>query len=416
MRALTFLHRPAVLTSVLVLTLAGCTGVSGDFDWDMRSTSAGNTREAVAQATQNRPTADARGVISYPNYQVVITRPGETVTAVARRLNMDAAEIGRTNAIHPDLILSGGQLLVLPRRVSEPVGAGNFATGPSNTTARADVGAIATTALDRVAPAANTSRVIGSESGRATATSQALPFQVETPSTTGTEPLRHKVAKGESAYVIARRYNVSAKALAEWNGLNANMDMREGQTLLIPPADATRPPVAAQTAVTTVPGQGSPTPQPPSASRPLPVQENPTRAGADAKPSNAPASPSLPTTTASASGQLGMPADGSIVRAYAKGKYDGIGIGAAAGSPVRAAAAGTVAAITRDTDQVPIVVIRHEGNLLTVYANVEGVTVAKGASVSRGQQIGKVRAGNPTFLHFEVRRGAESVDPMSMLR
>lgn len=414
MRALTFFHRPAALTSVLVLGLAGCTGVNGALDWDMRSASAGNTREAVAQATQIRPTADARGVISYPNYQVVVTRPGETVAVVARRLNMDAAEIGRTNAIHPDLILSGGEILVLPRRVSEPVGAGNFAT---NTAPRNDVGTIATTALDRVAPSqTGGSRVIGSNVGQQSASGQQLPFQVETPSRTGTEPVRHKVVRGESAYVIARRYNVSAKSLAEWNGLNANMDMREGQTLLIPPADGSRPPVVQQTAATTVPGQGSPTPQPPSASKPLPVQEKPTRAGTETKPTNAPASPSLPTSTASAGGRLAMPADGSVLRAYSKGKYDGIGIGAAAGSPVRAAGAGTVAAITRDTEQVPIIVIRHEGNLLTVYANVEGVTVTKGATVTRGQQIGKVRAGNPTFLHFEVRRGAESVDPMSMLR
>jgi murein DD-endopeptidase MepM/ murein hydrolase activator NlpD len=113
---------------------------------------------------------------------------------------------------------------------------------------------------------------------------------------------------------------------------------------------------------------------------------------------------------------LAMPADGAVIRAYQKGRYDGIGIGAAAGSPVRAAAEGTVAAITRDTEQVPIVVIRHADNLLTVYANVDGITVAKDARVTRGQQIGKVRAGNPPFLHFEVRRGGDSVDPMTMLR
>ena len=82
---------------------------------------------------------------------------------------------------------------------------------------------------------------------------------------------------------------------------------------------------------------------------------------------------------------------------------------------MRAAADGTVAAITRDTGQVPIVVIRHANNLLTVYANVDGLSVAKDATVRRGQTIGRVRAGNPAFLHFEVRRGADSVDPMSML-
>ena len=35
-------------------------------------------------------------------------------------------------------------------------------------------------------------------------------------------------------------------------------------------------------------------------------------------------------------------------------------------------------AITRDVDQVPIIVIRHDGNLMTVYAGLDDVTVSKG--------------------------------------
>ena len=60
--------------------------------------------------------------------------------------------------------------------------------------------------------------------------------------------------------------------------------------------------------------------------------------------------------------------------------------------------------------------LRHDGGLLTVYANLDGVTVTKGASVKRGQTIAKVRAGEPSFLHFEVRQGFESVDPMPYLQ
>ncbi|MGL6210384.1 MAG: peptidoglycan DD-metalloendopeptidase family protein, partial [Paracoccaceae bacterium] len=55
-------------------------------------------------------------------------------------------------------------------------------------------------------------------------------------------------------------------------------------------------------------------------------------------------------------------------------------------------------------------------NLLTVYAGVDGVSVAKGASVKRGQQIAAVRTGDPAFLHFEVRKGVESADPMPYLQ
>ena len=80
-----------------------------------------------------------------------------------------------------------------------------------------------------------------------------------------------------------------------------------------------------------------------------------------------------------------------------------------------AAADGTVAAITRDTEQVPILVIKHSDNMLTVYAGVDALTVTKGATVKQGQKIATVRSGNLSFLHFEVRQGLESVDPMQFL-
>ena len=77
---------------------------------------------------------------------------------------------------------------------------------------------------------------------------------------------------------------------------------------------------------------------------------------------------------------------------------------------------GTVAAITKDTDQVPILVVRHADNILTVYANIDGIKVAKGETVKRGQTIAEVRAGSPAFLHFEVRNGIDAVDPMPYLQ
>ncbi|HBT02947.1 MAG TPA: peptidase M23, partial [Citreicella sp.] len=79
-------------------------------------------------------------------------------------------------------------------------------------------------------------------------------------------------------------------------------------------------------------------------------------------------------------------------------------------------AAGTVAAITRNTDNVQIVVIRHPDELLSIYTHLDGLQVAKGDAVTRGQSIGSVRAGDPAFLHFEVRKGFDSVDPMTYLR
>ena len=107
---------------------------------------------------------------------------------------------------------------------------------------------------------------------------------------------------------------------------------------------------------------------------------------------------------------------GKIIRSYDKKSNQGIDIAAPAGSAVGAAAGGTVAAVTKDTDQVPIVVIRHADGLLTVYAGLDGLKVQKGDTVKRGQAIGVVRKADPAYLHFEVRKGVDSLDPMSYLQ
>jgi murein DD-endopeptidase MepM/ murein hydrolase activator NlpD len=216
--------------------------------------------------------------------------------------------------------------------------------------------------------------------------------------------------RGETAYSIARLYNVNVKALADWNGLGPDLSVREGQTLMIPVATGT--PVSQQ--VVTAPGTGSPTPTPPSAAKPLPAEKTqPT-----AEPVKTPPAPDLGAqkTAASGTARLAMPVSGKIIRGYAKKKNEGIDIAASAGTGVKAAGDGTVAAITKDTDQVPILVIRHEGNLLTVYANIDGIAVAKGDRVKRGQTIAKVRSADPAFLHFEVRQGFDSVDPVPYLQ
>jgi murein DD-endopeptidase MepM/ murein hydrolase activator NlpD len=107
-----------------------------------------------------------------------------------------------------------------------------------------------------------------------------------------------------------------------------------------------------------------------------------------------------------------MPVEGSIIRDYNKGKNEGIDIKAAPGSPVKAAISGTIAAITKSAEGIPIIVIRHPKNILTVYANVDQVQVAKGDTVNRDQLIARLRADeSDAYVHFEVRDGFDSVNP-----
>lgn len=396
------LFRPTLVVLGGALALSACQ--NSNMDWDLRSGL--NTSDAARTAAQARPASDTHGVISYPGYQVAVARRGDTVGTVAARVGLGAGELASYNALNANDPLREGEVLALPKRVAAADTGGALMGGAAVGTAQSvDVSAIATSALDRAAPA-----------------TPAAVTPVVTPTAAGTtgataaggaqQPVRHKVARGETAFSIARTYNVSAKSLADWNGLGPELAVREGQYLIIPTAAGAAPPSAV--AVTTVPGTGSPTPQPPSAKAPLPDEK--TKSTTEAK-KDVPPSPEMgKQRSASSAAQFAMPASGSIIRGYVKKKNDGIDIGAAAGSPVVAAAGGTVAAITMDTQQTPIIVIRHDGNLLTVYAGVDAIKVKKGDAVKRGQQLASVRAGSPAFLHFEVRKGIESVDPMPYLQ
>jgi len=385
------LLRPLILGTSLV-ALAAC---DNGLDWDLRSRGDGlSTAEAARQATAPRPQPDARGVISYPGYQVVVAQSGDTVSGVASRLGLNRDELARYNALPPETELRQGEVLALPARVTAAP-SGGMSTA-STATGGIDVAAIATTAIDRA--------------GGGTAQPAAQPSG-------GPEPIRHQVVRGETAFSIARLYNVTTRSLSDWNGLGSEMNVREGQVLMIPvAAGQTRTAAAAPPPQSTnPPGTGSATPTPPSASQPLP-QDDP----ATAQPASPPPSPDLGAerteTAASSGGVLAYPVRGNIIREYQRGRNDGISISAAAGTPVLAAADGTVAAITQDTDQMPIMVIRHADNLLTVYANIDSIQVARGAQVRRGDTIASVRAGDPAFIHFEVRQGFDSVDPMNFLR
>ena len=85
------------------------------------------------------------------------------------------------------------------------------------------------------------------------------------------------------------------------------------------------------------------------------------------------------------------------------------------GQVVARADDGTVALISKSLGGLgTIVLIRHDNEFLSVYGRVSEVTVAKGDRVSRGQTIAQVAdlaSPRKPHLHFEIRKGAESVDP-----
>ena len=382
---MTFPKRPATfLAGTALIWLAAC---DTPLDFDLRGGKAPNTAAAARTATAARPEPDSRGIISYPGYQVAVARRGDTVASVAARVGANSEQLARFNGVQTGDVLRAGEIIALPGRVSEPTG------GPIQPP-NSEITSIAGTALDTA------------QSSQVTTTA------LDPAPQTGVEPIRHKVERGETAFTIARLYDVSIRSLADWNGLGSDFAVREGQYLLIPvamPGQKTEPFDTAS-----APGQGSPTPTPPSATKPLPA-EDAKPAARPVKPAAAPDLSKNRTTASTKQSRMGFPVQGDIIREYQKGKNEGIDISANPGAPVKAAATGVVAAITEDTNGIPIIVIKHADNLLTVYSNVGSVAVKKGDQVARGQKLAEIRREGTAALHFEVREGFDSVDPMPYL-
>lgn len=252
---------PLMIATCGLLVLAAC---DEPLDFDLRGLGGGfTTAQAAQNATADRPAPDNRGVISYPNYQVAVARRGDTLQDVATRVGLPASELAKFNGVETDVPLRDGEIIALPRRVSEP-SPSTGAVQPSSV----DVTTLAGNAIDNAAPTpvANST----------TSTSQPQ---------TGQEPIRHRVERGETAFTIARLYQVPAKSLAEWNGLNADFAVREGQYLLIPVARTNAPERNAPApAATTAPGAGSPTPLPPRFRQTIAGRRHRNRSGGDTSP------------------------------------------------------------------------------------------------------------------------------------
>lgn len=388
--------------ALTVSTLAILSACGQNFNYDLRGIGSGASPfDGAEQApTAPRPEPDSRGVISYPTYQVAVAENGDTIESVATRLGVDASTLASFNGIDATAPLRRGEIVALPTRVAEASEPRIQVNSGAAQSGGVDIGSLASGAIDRS----------GTTSTEGNVRVAALPPSQQTVQTS-TEPVRHKVVRGETAYTISRLYQVPVASLAEWNGLGADFSIREGQFLLIPVAQQAPPATVSQ--VVPRPGTGSPTPVPPSSATPLPPAPAPVIA---ASPEPEPVVDVGERTAASDVARMLFPVNGAIIREFSKGRNEGIDIKAAAGTPVIAADEGTVAAITQSAEGVPIIVVRHEPELLTVYANVTDVSVEKGARVSRGEEIAKLRSGNDAFVHFEVRRGFDSVDPMPYLR
>lgn len=104
--------------------------------------------------------------------------------------------------------------------------------------------------------------------------------------------------------------------------------------------------------------------------------------------------------------------------AGASTNHKGVDFAASTGTPIYAAAAGTVTSAGYSGKAGNLIIINHGNGLLTYYMHCNTIFVSAGQKVSKGQNIGQVgTTGNSTgpHLHFQVMNNGTPVNPMNYL-
>ncbi|MDD9912858.1 MAG: peptidoglycan DD-metalloendopeptidase family protein [Alphaproteobacteria bacterium] len=185
----------------------------------------------------------------------------------------------------------------------------------------------------------------------------------------------HNVQAGETLYRIGRKYGVTPIDLMAANNFEKPQDLKAGMTLRVPVQGVQR---AAQRQVNQ--------------------------------------------RLAQAKGMV-WPARGKVLNSYGnKGNgvtHTGINIQLPENTPVVAAESGTVIYSDEGLKSYgKLVLLRHSGGLVTAYAHNNELRVQKNQKVQKGEVIAlSGSTGQVTFpqLHFEVRRNAQAINPLSVL-
>jgi LysM repeat protein len=263
-------------------------------------------------------------------------------------------------------------------------------------------------------------------------------------------PVKYTVELGDSIFMIAKKYNVTAESIlyANYDLLNDDPTfLKEGWQLTIPPTDGiyykwqegdTLEKVAEKylvdpEAIITWPGNHLDVENPdtsnleyvmiPGGYRDIvswitPVDFAP-RSGAT-KEIAGPGGCITPDTGPVGSGYFQWPVPNHYLSGFGFTSYHlGVDLAAGVGTPVVASDSGTVVyAGWNDSGYGNLVAIDHNDGYKTIYAHLSSISVSCGSSVSSGQLIGlSGSTGKSTggHLHFEIRYYSQYINPFQVL-
>ena len=230
-------------------------------------------------------------------------------------------------------------------------------------------------------------------------------------------PVDYRVRSGDTLTGIANMFGVGVSKLVKVNGLHAPYKIGLGQKLSIPSSVVRKHKKVVLKKIT---------PQKKvlqkDASRKIASLKSPPRVSPLARKEMRKVK-RVTTLSTPTRKDFVWPVRGSVVSAYGPKKgglyNDGINIAAPRGTPVSASSSGVVAYVGNDLKNYGnLVLIRHDGGIMTAYAHLASVRIKKGMTVRKGQTIGSVGATgavSASQIHFEIRKGSGTRDPMQYL-
>lgn len=212
----------------------------------------------------------------------------------------------------------------------------------------------------------------------------------------------YTVKRGDSLHSIARELGYSVKDLVRWNSLADPDRLEVGQRLRVSPSGDD-----AQTA----------------AARPRAVESRPLTPSTAVTGSGAMSVTESPDTSADSSALAAVtrwvwPSGGQVITHFGERSSKGLDIAGRPGDPVQAAADGRVVYAGNSLRGYGnLVIVKHAGNFLSVYAHNQTLVVREDQTVRRGQKIAEMGAtdADRVKLHFEVRREGKPIDPLKVL-
>ena len=372
----------------------------------------GNETVALAAPARNLAEPATTGTTpktagwSATNGARVTLKPGETIATLSDRYGVPQKEILRVNGLTKSSDAGSGQMVIIP----------TFGGGANAARAASDSSAVPLDGKKPILPDQQQNVAVLPTSLNSRDKQQAASASANGKSLSGAgegdAPGSYVVKPGDSLARIAKATGTPVDQLKKANGLTT-ANIRIGQTLRIPAngaAVAKAAPATDQVKTASVPAAN----QPAGYKAPTATKSVSEVASVDTE-SAAPEATGI--------GKYRWPARGAVIAGFGANvdgkRSDGISISVPTGTPVKAAENGVVIYAGNGLKELGnTVLVRHDDGTVTVYGHADALDVQRGQKVQRGQTIATSgMSGNVKrpMLHFEVRKNASPVNPMTFL-